>query len=209
MADDRGEDAQGTTVEGRDPESDLHRIVEDVIAGADLRHARRRCQGIDAWGRSDANARGGRPTADSASAVSVSASTPARAAAARSSGSGKPYVNPSCAQTPPKRSPGAASTDHARSTVAAPGATPTRPSPVSTLTRVSKGSAAPAKAADSTATPCGLSTIVESVRPGRAARAASRRAFASVTMGKQTKRSVNPASASTSASPTLAQVSPM
>jgi hypothetical protein len=60
----------------------------------------------------------------------------------------------------------------------------------------------------SAATPCGLSTIVESVIPGRTARAASRRALVSVTIGKQTKRSVNPASASTSASPILAQVSP-
>src|SRR5215204_2044162 len=52
------DDTQGTAVEGGDAEPDLHRIVEDVIAWADLRHARRRCQGIDAGGRSDADARG-------------------------------------------------------------------------------------------------------------------------------------------------------
>ena len=92
-------------------------------------------------------------------------------------------MNPSCAQTPPKRSPGAAATDRARSTVAAPGATPTRPSPVLTLTSVSNGSAAPAKVADSAAMPWGLSTIVETDSPGRAARAASRRASISVTIG--------------------------
>jgi hypothetical protein len=47
VADDHGEDPQGATVEGRGAAPDLHRVVEDAIAKANLRHVRRRCQGVD------------------------------------------------------------------------------------------------------------------------------------------------------------------